>query len=300
MGSCCETTPFTDMENSQMKSTSVLIGENYTPMFRRTLGQQLGIMAKADAECITSIFVKEVEEGVEKLHVGFTMDEVVTEVAIDSDPEAGVDGLVFFKNLELITRVLPLTGMSKEWIETYIIRTMVNYGFVEYELVKTLDNATISAFMDELSDEDIDNGVELDLVTFESIQLPKYNDHGIIMNEELLHSTPVSIGSEDVPCFVRSFPLVQCGHRIAINQHIGVEILSRPRINVADVSEESGYISARTGKITWLSNGYSVIKRMPTYNETLQIHEPGIAIGDDGVGYEISLAGCSPIMSLVK
>lgn len=278
-----------------MNFEPILIGELYSKMFRQVLGQQIGITSRSDAECMTSLYMRPTDTGDHELVVTFTVDDVCTEYAIASSPEQGVDTTIFFKNLSLLLRVLPMTGMSKEWIETYVIRTVANYGFVEYELVKTLDNDVVSRMMDELSDEDIDNGVELDLVVYESIQIPKYNQHGIIMNEELLLSTPVSIGSEDVPCFLRSFPLVQCGHRFAINQHIGVEILSRPRINVADVTEDSGYLSGRTGKITWLSNGYAKIKKLPTYDDELMMEVPGVAVGDDGIGYEISIAGCNQI-----
>lgn len=273
-------------------------------MFKSILCKEIGIVGPDEVNAVTQFSLRELN-GEPTLYVEYVMpseenpeDMIPMErhiVAADED----VSPVLFFKNLRLLTMLLQNVNMSTGWKEAFIIRLTNVLAYQEFVHVPKADAEAIEAEMaryessaaaDELlGDEEVVESA-IDVVVFDAAEIPRYNMHGFIANEELMVATSVEVGSDGNPHYIRAFPVVMFGSCIAINQHIGVEILSRSRLNV-----DEDYENMRTGRLLWHTNGFATITEMPTYDEVALKEVVGRGVGDDGVEYELSIAGCRPI-----
>lgn len=273
-------------------------------MFKSILCKEIGIVGPDEVNAVTQFSLRELN-GEPTLYVEYVMpseenpeDMIPMErhiVAADED----VSPVLFFKNLQLLTKLMENVNMSVGWKEAFIIRLTNVLAYQEFVHVPKADAAAIEAEMQRHDSEEPDAELlgedevvesAIDVVVFDAAEIPRYNMHGFITNEELMVATPVEVGSDGTPHYIRAFPVVMFGSCIAINQHIGVEILSRPRLNV-----DEDYENMRTGRLMWHTNGFATIIDMPSYDEVALKEIPGRGIGDDGVEYELSIAGCRPI-----
>lgn len=259
-------------------------------MFRAMLLKQIGIVAANEVEAVTGLSVRE-EGGVERLYVNYVMCTEEGNVPMErriEEADADVSGVLFFNNLSLIRRLLELTDTSPEWRETFVIRILETLPYVELIHAAGSSREDIEEFLMSIDSEDDDAEQEAEVVVFDRAMIPRYNSHGFVVSEELLVAMPVELGSDGKPHYIKTYPVVMYGNRIAINQHVGAEILATPRVEA-----NPEYHSMRTGKTAWATNGYAVITKMPTFDMVSQLEGYGRGIGDDGIEYSLSLAGAA-------
>lgn len=277
---------------------------NFSVMFKGVLCNEIGIVGHDEVNAVTQLTLKE-ENGVESMYVEYVMPVEGEEGGVPMerkimDTDEDVSSVLFFKNLRTLIKVLSAVDQSAEWKETFIIRLMNILAYNELRHVPSASMEAIEAEMVRLDGEaegetllgDDEESVEssIELVVFDAVFIPRYNSNGFIANEEMLVSTPVEMGSEGKPHYIRAFPVVMFGSCIAINQHIGVEIMSRPRLN-----SEDDYENLRTGRVVWATDGFATITQAPVYDNIALKEEHGFGTGSDGKKYELSLAGAAPV-----
>lgn len=282
---------------------------NFSVMFKSVLCKEIGIVGHDEVNAVTQLTLKE-ENGVEHMFVEYVMPVEGEAAGVPMerkimDTDSDVSSVLFFKNLKTLSKALAAVDQSDDWRETFIIRLMNILAYQELKLVSSASQEAIEAEMIRieaeqqedglLGEEDVDGEEEaatssMELVVFDSVLIPRYNSQGFIANEELLVVTPVELGSEDKPHYIRAFPVVMFGSCIAVNQHIAVEILSRPRLN-----SDEDYDNLRTGRVVWATNGFATISKAPYYDSRNLKEEHGFGTGEDGKKYELSLAGAAPV-----
>lgn len=277
----------------------------FSVMFKSVLCKEIGIVGHDEVNAVTQLTLKE-EGGEECTFVEYVMPVEGEESGVPMErkimnTDADVSPVLFFKNLRTLSKAMAAVNESDDWRETFIIRLMNILAYQELNLVQSANRETIEAEMARIEEEVerdglLEDGVDeeatssIELVVFDSCLIPRYNTNGFIANEELLVVTPVEFGSEDKPHYIRAFPVVMFGNCVAVNQHIGVEIMSRPRLN-----SEEDYENMRTGRVVWATNGHATISQHPTY-DTINLKEThGFGTGADGKKYELSLAGASAV-----
>ena len=273
-------------------------------MFKSVLCKEIGIVGHDEVNAVTQLTLKEVD-GEECMFVEYVMPVEGEEAGVPMErkiqpTDNDVSPVLFFKNLRTLYKAMSAVDESDDWRETFIIRLMNVLAYQELTLAASADREAIEAEMARLDAETERDGLlgeddeeatpSMELVVFDTCMIPRYNNNGFIANEELLVITPVEFGSEDKPHYIRSFPAVMFGSCIAVNQHIGVEILSRPRLN-----SDEDYENMRTGRVVWATNGHATITQHPSYDAINLKEVHGFGTGADGKKYELSLAGASPV-----
>ena len=280
---------------------------NFSVMFKSVLCKEIGIVGHEEVNAVTQLSLRE-EGGEECMYVEYVMPVEGEEAGVPMErkimnTDEDVSPVLFFKNLRTLSQAMAAVNQSDDWRETFIIRMMNVLAYQEIKLVPIASPEAIEAEMVRLEAEQEVDGVlgedegeeapadsGLELVVFDNVLIPRYNSKGFIANEELLVVTPVELGSEEKPHYIRAFPVVMFGSCIAVNQHIGVEILSRPRLN-----SDEDYDNLRTGRVVWATNGIATISKMPSYDARTLKEEHGFGTGDDGLKYELSLAGAAAV-----